>query len=462
MRLTKPIETHGLFWLANKPDNRLSGVLSISDKGDVSLKVFGAFDSPRNRPSRQPIGQSLHILGVTDKTDAVTLVDCVVVEQTDVLNVDLLLSMCNLHVSLIFWGAHFDTEEIHFSVMTFSVEGLNEWFALYHRPFSLDGEPPRSMSITYKQPEPITFPISDDLDIGFHMRVGTKSSLFQEAITTEMSIEIESIEQRSFSEFLQLLRKVKNFLCLAFDRTVSFTSITGFRQEPDAPYTPHNSVSIFGRFDPYDLPKEDFSPGNFLISFDEMALNIQEYLPRWLENYEEYEPTFNLYFTVVANRYMHLEGGFLFLTNGIESLHRRSCTDTRMPTEEFDCLRDAILQNTPGKWRGLIVHRLKYANELSLRRRIREMITPFDDLFGSDSARKALIHQVVSTRNYLTHYDQSIKSQAVTDPQKLLQLRYKLEALVQLHLLHLLGIDPEHIKSMANRYPPLRRKLRIE
>ena len=67
---------------------------------------------------------------------------------------------------------------------------------------------------------------------------------------------IESNRPRSFAEFMQVLRRVKNFLCLAFDRTVSFTSITGFHQEPNTPYAYHNSVDIYGSFDPYDLPKE--------------------------------------------------------------------------------------------------------------------------------------------------------------------------------------------------------------
>ena len=144
--------------------------------------------------------------------------------------------------------------------------------------------------------------------------------MFRQSMTTKMSISIASSRPRSFSEFMQVLRKVRNFLCLAFDRTVSFTFITGELLEPHDSYIP---VDIYGRFDPYDLPKEAISPGNFLFSFDEVSYNIQDYLPRWLERYEEYEPLFNLYFTVTANRYMHLEGGFLFLVHGIESLHRR-------------------------------------------------------------------------------------------------------------------------------------------
>ena len=133
-----------------------------------------------------------------------------------------------------------------------------------------------------------------------------------------------------------------------------------------------------------------------------------------------------------------------------------------MPEKEFNSLLDTILQNTPCKWRSWIQGRLKYANELSLRSRMRQMITPFNDLFGSESAHATFVNQVVCTRNYLTHYDQGIKDQAVTDPYELRKLHSKLEGLIQLHLLQLLGFEHDHIKKMATRYPPLREKLRIE
>ncbi|MYC29354.1 MAG: hypothetical protein F4X65_04585 [Chloroflexi bacterium] len=464
MRLPESIETHGYFWLAGKPDNRLTGVLRISERGEASLEMFGAFDSPSNGPPKGLPGQGLHILGVTDKAGPVTLVNCFVTEQTDVFDIELLsrssqLSKSSLYVDCVFWRAHFDTEAICFSGMTFAVEGLDEWFALHHHPFSHDMDPTGRMSVTYTQPEPTVFQLPDNLSIAFHMGVGTSSRMFQEAITTKMSVRIESSRMRSFSEFMEVLRKVKNFICLALDRSVSFTSITGSRLELNPP---HDSVVIYGQFDPYDLPKEDINIGNFLMSFNDIAHNVHEYLPRWLERYDEYEPTFNLYFAVAANPHMHLEGGFLFLVHGIESLHRRSSSEMRMPAEEFNSLRDSILQSTPDTRKNWVRDRLKYANELSLRSRIRKMVTPFSDLFGTESARETFISQVVNTRNYLTHYDQGIKEQAVTEDGELLRLHFKLEALVQLHLLRLLGIDYDQIRNMATRYPPLRRKLGIE
>ena len=461
MQISESIEAYGYFWLSAEPDNKLSGILRVSEKGDASLEISGTLDSPESGSHWQPGGERLRILGVTDKAGAVTLVDCFVLQQNTVENIGGLLSKSSLQVGCVFSGGHLDAEEIRFSGVTFSVEGLDEWFYFYHHPFASPGVPTGPMSITYTQPEPITFPIPDDFIIGFYMGAGRKSGMFQTTITTKMSITIESSRPRSFPEFMQVLRKVKNFLCLAFDRTVSFTSITGFQEEPNAPYAHHNMVNIYGRFDPYDLPKEDISPGWFLIPFEDISHKIQEYLPRWLEHYQEYEPTFNLYFTVTTNRYMHLEGGFLFLVHGMESLHRRSSSEMRMSEEEFNTLLDTILQSTPDQWKELVETNLNYANELSLQRRIRQMITPFNDLFGNESARRKFTNQVVKTRNYLTHYDPRIKNEAVTEPQELLQLHSKLEALVQLHLLQLLGIEDDHIRAMATRYPSLRRKLGI-
>ena len=61
MQLPESIETHGYFWLAERPDNRLTGVLRISDQGEASLEMFGAFESPHNRPLGQLTGERLHI-----------------------------------------------------------------------------------------------------------------------------------------------------------------------------------------------------------------------------------------------------------------------------------------------------------------------------------------------------------------------------------------------------------------
>ena len=133
-----------------------------------------------------------------------------------------------------------------------------------------------------------------------------------------------------------------------------------------------------------------------------------------------------------------------------------------MPPEEFDSILASVLESTPKERREWLKARLRYANELSLRQRIRELISPFGALFGAENARESFVSAIVNTRNYFTHYDYSIRNEAVTDPIELLDLYSKLEGLLQLHLLELVGFEHEHITRIVSQYPPLREKLKVE
>ena len=127
----------------------------------------------------------------------------------------------------------------------------------------------------------------------------------------------------------------------------------------------------------------------------------------------------------------------------------------RMPAAEFQqSLRCHPLTAPRANGGSCVQERLRGANELSLGARITQMITPFNDLFGSKSARKAFIWKVVSTRNYLTHYDQGSKNQAVTDPQELLKLHRKLEVCwCSCTCCSLLGIKHDPHQENGNQVP---------
>ena len=460
MRIPEPIETHGQFWLPTQPDNRLSGILRISEQGEASLELFGAFDQVTNRTVEYQL--PLLIQGVTAEKGPVTLVDCLATNLTEnEIGSNELLSKSDWYIGWAFCGAHFENKEMYLSQIQFSVEGLDEWFVFHNRVFSHEGDVGQTR-ITYTPPKPILVQLQDEVTLQFGMRTAHSAGWFQESITTEMTITIRSEKARLFSEFLEILGKVRSFLCLAFDRTVSYKFISGYRPGPNAPDAYNNSIDMFRHLEPYDLQKQEFGPRQFLIQFEDIAEGMNYYLPRWLNNYEEFEPTFNLYFAVTANRHMHLEGRFLFLAQGIESLHRRSSSEKRFSSEELDRRVEAVLGNTPPEWRQWLRSRLEYGNELSLRARINKMIEPFEELFGTQSARKGLVDRIVNTRNFLTHYDPKSRNRAVTNPEDLLRLYERMEGLLQLHMLKLLGIDDERIKTIAMQSRPLKDKLTTE
>ena len=94
MQISNPIETHGYFWLPESPDNKVWGILRISEAGDSSLEIFGTFHDPflELQPGK------LHILGLIDRhVGPVTLCDCIPIEVTTTENAGL-LTKSKIHV----------------------------------------------------------------------------------------------------------------------------------------------------------------------------------------------------------------------------------------------------------------------------------------------------------------------------------------------------------------------------
>ena len=79
------------------------------------------------------------------------------------------------------------------------------------------------------------------------------------------------------------------------------------------------------------------------------------------------------------------------------------------------------------------------------------MTPPIDSWFGNSSTRDALVNTICDTRNYLTHYDEATTGDRAKGPQELHELYKQLEALFQLHLLGLLGIDGPAIDSIRSQ-----------
>ena len=169
-----------------------------------------------------------------------------------------------------------------------------------------------------------------------------------------------------------------------------------------------------------------------------------------------------MYFASTSGSSKFLEWKFLSLIQGIEVLHRRSSSETEMKRDEFEGIVHRIVEIVPKDRKGWIESRLTHANELSLRKRIKSLIEPWDDLYGNSQERRSFISKVVDTRNYLTHYDSKSSQSELTEGEDLWKLCMKLEALFQMHFLQLIGMDIDSIKSMVNENRTLRNKLGIE
>ncbi len=167
----------------------------------------------------------------------------------------------------------------------------------------------------------------------------------------------------------------------------------------------------------------------------------------------------NLYFSTKIGAQKYLDGKFLALAQGLETYHRKTSTEKLMDEQEFKELVEEIISKCPEENKQWLEGRLKHGNEINLRKRIKSIIEPFKDFVGTRDERSKIVSKIVDTRNYLTHYDQSLKSIAANN-EELLSLCYKMEAFFQLHFLQELGFTSDEIKSILERYPKLQQKLK--
>lgn len=96
--------------------------------------------------------------------------------------------------------------------------------------------------------------------------------------------------------------------------------------------------------------------------------------------------------------------------------------------------------------------KLTYFNELSLRKRLKELVAdhgPEIDLLIQDKNR--FIKRVVATRNYYTHYE-AASTMDVVPVERLHVLSDQMQFVLELCLLAELGLKGETIRNLVRRY----------
>ncbi|RKU16416.1 hypothetical protein C6503_12370 [Candidatus Poribacteria bacterium] len=467
MRIKEEFKKSGYFWLPSAPNKKFPGTLSISDGGVIDLEVVELFEpvdwdssdweSIRNRLNWEP-AFSNHFKRIVGhiETDEITLDGCRINKGLSYYKTGLSKSV--LRVSRAFTGVKYNEDEIpRFKILIFSIDGINNWIGRSATDIEklIQGE-----NISFQHPEEISFNLANGMELSITFKQGRSESLSprEQRITQRTYFKLVSQDARELDDFTSVAEKIINFLCFAMGDVVCFDSMeVASENPPPLPPSEENSgydkigllpINIFysSQFYSKDKPS-DF---NWLFKFGQIQNDAGRIICNWINAYEELDPTFNLYFLATMRTQPSFEAKFLTLVTGLEIYHRRTSDEKQMDEAEFDELVEILIENCSPEKRIWLEGRLKFANEIVLRKRIKRLIEPFKNLFGNKENRKKLINRIVDTRNYLTHYDLSLKSKAAKgwDLQVLCQ---KVEVLFQLHFLQLMGFSEKDINSIADR-----------
>lgn len=424
----------------------------------MKLDIIGLLDEPINVSFGS--GPLKRVVGII-KNSMVTLDNCYKNPRT--INFGG-ISQSVIKAQYAYIGVGYEINEaITFSRLDFSVEGLDEWLSITGVKIEHQWET-KSGTIQYSPPNEIQVQLPDGISLTFTFSwtLPGGGEITEAKITQKAYISLRSCIPRPIEDFLALVFKITNFLCFAIDKIVSIESVTAYSDELTTEFEEGQKrrvpVTIYYEGVPTEVrPRVGWH--NMLFQYGHIAQELEKVMTNWLANYEISEPAFNLYFASQSGAHRYIDGRFLSLAQGIETLHRRNSDRTLMPDSDFTHLVRALLEACPNDRREWLNGKLTYGNELSLRQRLSDMIDPFKHLYGSRHEEKTFISKVIDTRNYLTHYDKRL-SEELADGSSLWILCMKLEVLFQLHFLRLMGLEIEYINHLISQNHAIKEKLK--
>ena len=275
-------------------------------------------------------------------------------------------------------------------------------------------------------------------------------------------VSLESSEPLHVEDIMSLTVTIRNFFCFAIGEAVSihsvFVATDDIRREVGDGPTQRLPIKLYCESLYHSEKVPQVYEDRMLFRYAEVKSDIASIIARWFESYEAFKPTLDLYFASRLDRHANLEVRFQWLTQALEALHRGMSAETLMCRDAFEELCLSIIVNCPEDKRDWLERTLRYANELSLTQRIKRLMAPFKEYFGSSKEREGFVHKVVITRNSMAHRDVSLSEDAANG-QELLELSDKLDGLLQLNVLKIIGFSEDAIRSASQENGPLRRLL---
>ncbi|MBN2591033.1 MAG: hypothetical protein JXA96_14295 [Sedimentisphaerales bacterium] len=462
MRIIDELKKTGYFWLPSAPEKRIPGTLIIEDGGNIELEIVGLFDESIEGINRafNEIIKLERIIGHIEQHGLVTLDNCFY-KKTNIAFGGISKSI--ICVNRAFIGiAYDDKEDVLFNNFQFSVEGIDEWVGI--SGIKVEHEE-KTASITYVPPKEISLNLNNGMEllITFSWSLPGFPHQKEAKITQKTYFKLKSHQERMLNDFISAAYKINTLLCFAIDKTVciEYVSATSdsIRKDYGDGRTFPISIQIYYAGLPYTKSKSKIDWHRMLFRFKQIEENAERIVNKWFDTYEEIDPALYLYFSTKTGAHKYLDGKFLSLAHVLETYHRRTTNDKLMDELVFKEITEKLIEQCPEENRKWLSGRLMYGNEVSLRNRIKKIIEPFKEILGSNEERNKLIRDIVNTRNYLTHYDNSLESVAVKG-RNLLMLCFKMEAIFQLHLLQMLGFTELEIKSVCENSYELKQKFK--
>ena len=343
--------------------------------------------------------------------------------------------------------------DVRFNVVNVSFSNLNKWVLnhFFNDDFgSIHLNKRASLNVQLK-------PIDLGEISGFKLRIKIRNlNLVKDSDTAGFHfnsvLEISTEKPRLFDEFLDISTKFSGFLSFATLKPVFISEMDGIikhkRKKPDY-------IDILLRF--REESNHQYSSRDYygLIPFRFIEQNISLVVLKYFKLVDLYYPVYDLYLTSIRNPSTVLENEFRNLVESLEAYHRRKLPKKYISSEDYKreilpLFLDVIPQELETSFNSKLKNSLKYMNEYSLRRRIKDLIRDLPKELGlkiqkGAGYRKNIIDNIVLIRNHFAHFDPNEKRPIPKGPISLQLLNEEMRLILEANILMDFGFDVDHI-----------------
>lgn len=445
----------GHWWLPEDPKRRVAGTLTI-DWDRLQLDLIGSFVDP---PQWSEVVRHDQVLGRTTVGKLVTLHDCVVSNiSTSMATFD--LPAIEVHPRRVLHGAHvLDVARNKFREARLDLERLTDWVQSPAMEEAIevasDGRL-QSARLTYEPPAVREFR-TPSATVRLGMEWGARGDRWQErAFYQRANLVITHDEGLTLDEWLgSFVDPLRNLLTLATERPIAVDRLV-LRQPTDAGVTPTapEIEAVWRRDKLNPEPNRTLLPDEMLFGLPDLP---DDGLARWLDASRQLGDALNLFFGVRYAPHMYVENQFLNVVQAAEVYHRRRFDGVDLPPDEHAKRIASIVDAVSEEQRKWLQEKLKYSNEPSLRRRLRQLVRAANSVMQPVVGNHGTIwvDRVVGARNFQTHRDPEGVERAVQGA-ALWELMQEVSVLMMGLLLHELGVSEdraaEHLKRGSRTY----------
>jgi ApeA N-terminal domain 1 len=453
MRVNEPFSFPGYFWSPEYEQRKVAGIIRVSDGGSIEVDLFGNFDGNEFDPFMERSDAPKRVNGLIEKHGYVTLENCGYRKKNTSLSGGFSKSV--LSASHLVMGCHLDlAEPFSFNELRFSVDGLEEWLSIGAINVS-HGETRFDTTINFQLPEKREIRCDDNkfkysFDFGGSAPTGADPK--QAQVTLKAFVRVRTDAMRPFGDFVEPVYRITQLLRLITGEKVSVREVYVTRDDLkyDFGSRPNIELRLFYQSLPFDEKVPSIDARRMLFSFRDTEERFGPMLKEWFKMYEQFAPALGLYFYSFARQHKYLDQRFLSLAQALETLHRSTMDRKRLPDSEYQTLKAQLIESCPKEHQPWLKEVLHFSNEIFLNDRIEELVAPFESHFGEAESVNQMIKTMKVTRNYLTHFEPSLKKKAAKG-RDLWLLCAKAEALICLHLLHKIGLTTDELSSLAQR-----------